>query len=756
MSPEMTRRPSQDVLRPSIDSGRTTPNVLRRPSLDMIRSADSPYNDPNSPANDAQFGSVRSILRDPNTPGTGQNVRFFSRDAYKVMTPEQSMDLDAEHLPQPVFSSQSQRLPSVPAEFPSSLEPSMLPKSPKALRPTLNEVFSPIGGLSSDSSMSFSGDQPAPSSPPNTSNIFDVSQEFQLPTFPPPGLDFDFQVPSFNPADSPTSDDADEDFRRGIRTSTPNVNKGKGKERALVDEKENTVPLEINEAIFHRKEKSPRLPALLHERSQSFSFGKTTDFFSTDDKSNRSSNSSSVFSSIHSSQKSRLSTDSPSPSVQGSIRGRSRAFSDTMFHSMLSSSSSPKPAPPETDINDESSSDLQIYSPAKTPEPDPFRANATTYYTPQTMIPVTPPRGAPTHARTASKEETVLMQLQTQLGVEKELCMQYETDLRARDELVELLQKRLGEVEQEDIRRKGILRGWKKKVVELEKTCRYLEEEVDSSRQESLNRSALDEASGFALAAMQEQIAVLQRERSSWQRKEEMFRDQINKMEALVRERNEEVTQLKSTLEKRDESERELQRGIQVAQEQMEQLSNMSLGFVNEEDLQRAMQEKEEDKEKFEAAQEDWERERAEYELKVERYEIEKAAMKDEVDAAKKEVEDDQEELRMLKAEVEAQWRHSEKAAEGMEALQKAKAELEHQREEMQQDISDLHQKIDRMEVDYTDSANKCTELEHQLAELWDRTADLENERNHVSFFSLYLVFVARAHFVPVAETREL
>ena len=39
---------------------------------------------------DSRFGSRRSILRDRNTPATGQSVRFFSRDAFKLMTPEGS------------------------------------------------------------------------------------------------------------------------------------------------------------------------------------------------------------------------------------------------------------------------------------------------------------------------------------------------------------------------------------------------------------------------------------------------------------------------------------------------------------------------------------------------------------------------------------------------------------------------------------------------------------------------------------------
>ena len=45
-------------------------------------------------------GSMRSILKDKNTPGTGQNVRFFSRDAYRVISPESSVDNSISEPPQ--------------------------------------------------------------------------------------------------------------------------------------------------------------------------------------------------------------------------------------------------------------------------------------------------------------------------------------------------------------------------------------------------------------------------------------------------------------------------------------------------------------------------------------------------------------------------------------------------------------------------------------------------------------------------------
>jgi hypothetical protein len=46
--------------------------------------------------------SVRSILREPNTPGTGQSVRFFSRDAFKVISPRASTASSPANSPYPI------------------------------------------------------------------------------------------------------------------------------------------------------------------------------------------------------------------------------------------------------------------------------------------------------------------------------------------------------------------------------------------------------------------------------------------------------------------------------------------------------------------------------------------------------------------------------------------------------------------------------------------------------------------------------
>lgn len=730
-----------------MDTGRSTPTVLSRSSLDILNKSQNESIQPfhNEDPNDPRYGSVRSILREPNTPGTGQSVRFFSRDAYKTISPNQSMDSDS----MPISPQSPSQLP--PEDRLQELRPgphtlAAVPRSAsssKAGHPSLGEVFSPIGGVSSPISP-ISQKETVSTSPfvspaaPNNSNIFDVSQDIQLPNFAPPGLSFSMDEPSLaKGSDAPEANVAHGDFQGKAMTSTPFANKGKGKERAaeVEEEKENIVPAEVDEAVFHAREKSPRLPAPLHDRSQSFSFGQTV-FFSMDDKSKRSSNESTAPSVTSNEGKNVIHSNDSSQSSDN--KNRSRALSDTVFQSLMKSTSSvsshaSSKGRPEADINDESSADLVVYS-EKVPEPDPFSASAKTYYTPQTNIPITPPRGAPTHVRTASKEDNVLFSLQTQLSLQQELCGQYETDLSARDQLVDLLGKKLADVEKEDTKRKGVLRAWKKKVAELEKTCRYLEDEVDGARQESFERSMLDTCSEEALTALQKRIVDLEREKASWRRMEDMFREEVATLEVLVKERSDDVMRLKETLWTQEEEEQRFEKSLRPLQEEVEQLGNVSIVFDDE--FKKLMMEKEKEqegeKERYTLAQAEWDQERQELHLAIERLEIEKAALKSEAETARKDAKDDQDELRMLKAELESQWRLSEAATEKIQALETAKTTLEKQCGALQVDVTELNAKVDRMEVDYNDSVNKRAEVEQQLSELWDRNVDLERERDEL------------------------
>ncbi|KAJ7756215.1 hypothetical protein B0H16DRAFT_1674764 [Mycena metata] len=789
--PELSRTSSHDMLSPPAPPPKTKRrssfNLLKRPSVDGLRSptptetarspsrAEDPRPDPVTPF-EAKSGSVRSILRDRGTPGTGQNVRFFSRDAYKVLSPDQSVESEYQSVmtqaiatPAPApkeesFLDRLQRGGSMDSNVSSSLPRFASTSKP---RPTVSEIFSPMNSPEDNNSVQksdspkdksdTSGSQllsqlpplPAPDFADYTNNNFfdmDMSQdvEMQLPALPPPGLGFDMDV-SLNGIGTETEGEGGPN----AMTSTPYRDKGKGR---AVEAKENLAPNGIDETIFHAKEKVPRLPsALQHERSNSFSAGQTLFYSIAQEDSKRSSTGdfpASAKASPMSEKDSPMSEkDSPASRHSSSsglnLKHRGRALSETVFMSMLRSPSpfhSPSNKLPEADINDESSGDLVVYSSADVP--DPFSANANAYYTP-----ATPPQhqSGNAHGRTGSKAsaaskegEEEIFALKTQLALQTELCGQFEADLRARDELVEVLGKKLTHVEQEETKKRNLLRGWKKKVVELERACRYLEEEVEGSRQESMERSIMDEASGEALRMLHRQIAGLERERESAKRVEELLRGEVAALEGQLRERGEEVGRLRETLWRRDESERELKEGIKHVSQEMEMMGNISIPFIDEGELRKMAAEKEQrngeekERELQREAELGWEDEREELVAAVEHAKLENVGLVAELDNYKQLLKDNEEELGMIKSELEAQWDHTEKAGEKLEAAEADKEALERERDALHTKVAELEEKIDEIDAEFIESENKQIELEAEIQQVWDEKETLEKERDEL------------------------
>ncbi|KAJ6524563.1 hypothetical protein B0H19DRAFT_1200317 [Mycena capillaripes] len=780
---ELSRTSSHDMLSPPVSQAkakRSSFNLLRRSSNDGLRSppetARSPsraeesppseydqLRDPATPFVEAKSGSVRSILRDRNTPGTGQNVRFFSRDAYKVLSPDQSMDTEYQSVmthavtntpapPEETFLERLQRSGSTDSNGSGSMPRFASTSKSTKSRPSVAEIFSPVGSpesnVASQAPKSDTSDSQLPPLPAaDFTNLFDMSQDLELPVLPPPGLGFEVEM-SLNETET------EGEGGPNAMTSTPYRDKGKGKEREVDVLKENLAPAGLDETIFHAKEKAPRLPSVLHDRSNSFNLGQTMFYSMAHEDSQRSSTSSAMadYPAYPSSAKSSpMSAEDSAPASRASpgIKGRGRALSDTVFMSMLRS---PSPKLPEADINDESSSDLIVYSSAKEPkvEPDPFSANANTYYTPQTMIPATPPQGdgaAGGHVRKVSKEEDLIFSLKTQLALQTELCGQFETDLRARDELVEVLGKKLSEVEREEAKKRGVLKQWKKKVVELERACRYLEEEVEGSRQESMERSIMDEASSEALRMLHRQIAGLERDKESWKRVEGMLREELATLEALLREKSDDVQRLKESLWSRDESERELKAGIQEAKREMEMMGNLSIGLIDENELKAELmkmtmvkdqrheeheREREEERERHREVEYGWEDEKDELVAAVENAKLENAGLVAELDNYKQQLKDHEDELAMLKSELEAQWDHTEKGSEKIEAAEAAKRTAETERDVLQAKVTELEEKMTEMDAEYVESENKQFELENDIQELWDVKEALEKEREEL------------------------
>ena len=593
-----------------------------------------------------RYNSLRSILREKNTPGTGQSVRFFSRDAYKVITPNnssQSSDLD-----DPSFFT---RLHLAGKNTAPGRSETARPSAREIFANSTNEPATPISLIDSSKTHDINSLM-MPIPPPNLSNIFDLSQEHQLPTI--------------FPGEHPTLQD--------------NAVEIQDESSSII------IPSPGAELLLQASPFSPELSASTCKRP-----GDETNFFSPMDELNSPLSplnkpftfGGPVFRPLPS-----LPTDAPLPptptesshapslisdkrssksSESTSLRkpSRTRAISDTMFQAMIRSTStlSSKESIPESDINDGSTPDVSFDD----PEPDPFSVDATTYYTPGTMMPPTPPQ--PTHARTASREEDLIWSLRTQLAIQQELNIQYEVDLSARHELVSSLTSKLELADKDKTQRNGALRTWKKKVQELEKVCRQLEDECERSRQESLERSVMDHASSDALRELHRVINRLEREKAEG---EKLAQEQIQK--------------LTDELKRREESEERLKEGINDAKEQME-----IMGSGDEE---------EEQKQRQRTVSLLWNQEREELIRKVEELEDKILVLTSEPSEGEKMAQ----EYAILQAELEAQWKNTETMVEEISELKKSRDALQ--------------QKVANSEEDWNESENRRLQLETDVEEV--------------------------------------
>jgi hypothetical protein len=768
-----------------MDTTRSVRDTRRRPSLDLLREGDgsprslrlhTPHNSKENNSFDVDFSaigqdkghnnSVRSILRDKNTPGTGQNVRFFSKNQFKVITPDNSAalsDVLVDKPQPPIPKAEEEPFGDQSAEIASGSPPSKVTKP----RPKLAGLFAPLEDdddeKKEDSNKEITNaslplSNPASVAPPDDySNLFDTSAQLELsldlPSFPPPGLDFDV---SANISYVVRDDNLDGQNGRGQMTSTPpkGDSKGKGKERekaegiVRVDEQEvhmtpGSPPAAWDDSIFHWKQKQKTIttpPPPVHERSHSFSFGQTV-FHSMATKFGDSKSGEELELELEAAYPSSdvrgnslenvgpAGLPTPPPEGHPTSKTRMRAVSDTAFQDMLRIS--PRMALPEADINDESGVDLVVYSGAPS-EPDPFSAHANTYYTPQVNIPATPPRGVPKHFRTTSKEENCIILLQTELALKTELCAQYETDLKARDELVDILGKKVGDWEREEGKRKSAIRGWRKKVQELERNCRLLEEAMDRSRQESLERSVMDEASGEALRMLHRQIQGLEGEKGDLVKREERLRGEIEELEKVVRERCGDLEELKERLRRGDERERELKEGLKEAKEQIEMMGDCSvvIGGVDEDDMEREKEKKEsEETQRLRMREMDLVQEVEEMKAKIEWVEVEKRGVEDQVEGLTLQLKTKEEESQVLKGEVEAQWERTEKISERVGELEREKGELLQERDALRGDVESLEEQVGGLEREWRECEERRNELEEEVREVWRVRDEVEEER---------------------------
>ncbi|KZV72380.1 hypothetical protein PENSPDRAFT_628814 [Peniophora sp. CONT] len=612
----LSSHPSQASLH-SRDTGSTRGGSVRmssdtasRPSMDSVRTPATPI--------EGRFGSIRSILKDKNTPATGQSVRFFSRDAYKTISPDVS-GVSASELDETPLLDRLQE-----AQLSSSGDKITLGRS-ATRKPLAHDLFAPppttTPPMSPTDSLKLQGGF-TPLPPPEISGIFDMSAR-DLPAIPAEGAPLlDDAVEVF---EGDSSRDSGFSMASSSRSQTSHASSANSAPSRLQNVRESG-----SGPIFQ--------PPPSHDRSHSFSFG------------------SSVFRAPEPpAESSRFSATALAEAYPGRPPSRNRAMSDTMFQSLLRSST-PRP---EADIRDPSNASL-ILEPTrssssnnklkknKPPPPDPFSANATTYYTPGTVLPPSPPQIM--HRRTASVEEDVLWQLRTQLAVQMEMAAQYEVDLRARDALVSALTASKEAMERDEAKRTKVIRALKRKCAEFEGIIGNLSDALESSREESFDRSMMDAASEQALAKIQANLGAAQRENAELRREVEKARK--GEEEAVGR------------LREKEDKEREMADGIAAAQEQIELLTAAAEGG----DTGRFSLHSAKSRNSSNAPAE-WAEERS-------RLVADAGALTNQLDRTRETLLKREDELKELKAELEAQWKNTEVSGEKMEGLKREKDDL--------------------------------------------------------------------------------
>ncbi|EJD04953.1 uncharacterized protein FOMMEDRAFT_145639 [Fomitiporia mediterranea MF3/22] len=643
-----------------------------------------------------QFGSVRSILRDRNTPGSGQNVRFFSRDAYHVISPNTSTSASADNtsnsadaLETPFMQRIQEMSPDRDGIPTATSTPYVTPEANRAHmdpdRPQISAIFD-----------------------------FSAAQEHSVHSIR-------------GSANSALRDNAVEidEFDRPIRNSNmpalgsrPTINV-QPENRVSSHSTASTMSIETPNSIINGSESSLRR---LSDNDETRFHSLADDGGEKHSPPGRSGSSLGfhrVFKRESLSANSKL--EFPGSANASS---RVRALSERVFSKAAVDDPKAKLGDPQTTPN---AGEL----------PDPFSADASNYYNPAAGFPKTPPRlghvrsdsgvsgmsmqsgrsvstvshrsgtsrsshGSVTQTRVFVPEDDMVASLRTQLAFHQELAAQYELDIRARDTHAALMSQKLQAHEAEAERRAKAMRGMRRRVAELERAAAALEEQAERSALESFERSVMDGASGDALRVMQQQMVELERERNEMAHREREAKAESEKLMEELRHREEALQNMKKRLES----------GISS-----DQVSDGSL-----EDVRIMLA-----KTREEAALASQQHQEIEFAWAVDR-----ESLLSEMEALQKEINAKTGEIDILKSEVEAQWGNTEKLNEKADALRKERDDLDREREHLKNEIATLERRITDMEDEWTENENRKGQLENEFDVALAARQEVERERDQL------------------------
>ena len=269
-----------------------------------------------------------------------------------------------------------------------------------------------------------------------------------------------------------------------------------------------------------------------------------------------------------------------------------------------------------------------------------------------------------------SAQSELIRSLREQLAVQEDLSAQCELELNSQDERVKLLSDRCDTAEaalthwhEHGEKQSRAVRRMTRRITELERMCTRLQDEVDHSRSESLERSIMDETSGQALKTLHRQILTLEDRNRELVLHSEERGERIRELEASEEDTQAELEQLKTHIDELEGTNAELREQLEL------QPAAEAPGL-----LHRNMRKLEE-------------------------------------------------ELAMMKDELEAQWVYTEEAEDKVAKLQEEKADLKREVEELRRDLGSKNLTIGTLEASnleldaLVDDANERTQqlgVEHE------------------------------------------
>ena len=716
----------------------------------------------------SKHASVRSALRGPSAPSSGRSVRFFSRTATRMITPNTSAaeESSAEGHPLPLtamsldlprefdgqdYSHLSSKHSSV-SEFEGSFMSASSPNLPSQVQ---NIPPHPIRSSSSPNS-TFSSElvpnDPFARPPPNVSTKTAARTRSAIPVdfFTPPRA-------SSSPC-SKTKDINDSDHSSFSLPPIPSIpsNHLVGWEDLdsipMVNDDsevllEKSIELEYSGEIDPAHFFNPQQPTSLSLRAH------TTGHFSANSSSSDVSRASST------AQHFRRPT---SLDIQSNTSDALQMDDTTQFHSIMVTS-------PTSEMRFSAAEHSSLLLPDPTPERHSARKDPTAYFTPNAT---TGRSSRSKHNKSSSSfdsisvpsflvaaQEELISDLRSELSLQHDITQQFEADLSSRDELVEILAERLQSAERSMCsfkvqldKRDDKLRMMKSDIHEMQKKRQWYQEAYEKTRSEKMNRSLLDQASGAALGALHMQKNQLQQANSS-------LTTSLKDMEVRLEAEREEKARLEAALQELRDGGLETSSWVQEREGMLE--------------VQRELQDA------------------------VDLLKMEHTALTNTSNQQQTTITEKEKENKNLVAEVEAQWANTERTSTVVKNLEKGKRDLEvevgvlrqrleeathwleeakHQLEEVNQRLEETDQRLEEANQRLEEVTSEAEELKIEntrimhAAQQWEEEAetqrnlkeeltmrleeleDVVEERDHVSSISSYLD--QYTHRKPLVEER--